>query len=152
MNFTYQQGWSHLLRGNDYEAADIRVLLLETDDEDPDYDTIDALLAGDAVELSSTDYEREAATGETIEVDDVQDQTELHIDDVTFDGTAGNGINQAGSEQAVAAVVYIHLTDDTDSIPLAHLDDGGFPITPNGSDITIQWDADGFAYIDTMPA
>lgn len=40
-----------------------------------------------------------------------------------------------------AAILYQHITDDTDSYPVAWIDEGGYPVTPTGlTRHTINWD------------
>lgn len=145
-SFVYNAAKKQLLDGDlDFNAPDdIRVLLLEANsDVNPDDATIQAVLArAGTTELSSAGYARQALTGEVTSQDDVNDRAEFDADDVTFPS-----VSQAAAEQAVAAVIYKHVTDDTDAIPIAHIDTGGFPITPNGSDITIQWNAEGILQV-----
>lgn len=152
-NFNYNAGIFHLVDDTLYKNADIRALLLETDAENRDHASIQDIFDDGGVELSSTNYAREEIAGEVVNKDDVNDTIEFDGDDTVFDGSDGTGITQAGSEQAVAAVVYIHIDGtDANDIPLAHIDDGGFPITPNGSDITLQWNSDGIFLLDTNPS
>lgn len=120
---------------------DIRVLLLEAaSDENKDDATVQAVLArAGTTELTSTNYSRQALTTEAVTVDNTDDEAVFDADNVTF-----SSVSQAGSETVVAAVVYKHVTDDTDSIPFLFLDSlTGLPLTPNGSDITITWATEG---------
>ena len=48
-----------------------------------------------------------------------------------------------GLRQAVGMIVYLHVTNDTDSIPFLWIDTGGFPFDGNGSAVTSQWNAEG---------
>lgn len=141
--FTYNVAKKQLLDGDlDFNAPnDIRVLLLEAaTDENADDATVSAVLArAGTTELTSTGYSRQALTGETTSQDDANDRAEFDADDVTF-----SSVSQAASETVVAVVYYKHVTDDTDAIPIA-FDDSltGLPLTPNGSDITITFSAEG---------
>ena len=45
------------------------------------------------------------------------------------------------------ALLYIHVTDDTDSIPAAWIDTGGFPFDGTGANNTIQWNALGIVQL-----
>lgn len=54
--------------------------------------------------------------------------------DVTLSAVTG--------DQAEAIVVYKHTGVESTSNLIAYIDSGtGLPVTPNGGDITIQWDA-----------
>ena len=140
-NFWYNQAAQGVMEGTiDLDLDDIRVILLEVDEEDHDHAFIAALLATSAAELTSTGYARVALANEAVNLDDANNRSEFDADDTTF-----ASVSQLAAEVAVAAVVYKHVTNDADSIPLFHLDDGGFPITPQGGDIVIQWDAEGIA-------
>lgn len=146
-NFVYNVAKKQLVDGDlDLNLPDdIRVLLLEAaTDEDPDDATVSAVLGrAGTTELTSTGYSRQALTGETTSQDDPNDRAEFDADDAVF-----SGVSQAGSETVVAYLVYKHVTDDTDSIPILFVDTAtGLPLTPNGSDITIQWDAEGIMQV-----
>jgi hypothetical protein len=140
-NFLYNVAKKQLLDGDlDFDAPqDIRVLLLETEtDADPDDLTVAAVLArAGTTELTNTGYARQALTGETTSQDDVNDRAEFDAGDATFTAVeAGNNV--------VAFLIYKHVTNDADSIPIGLVDTAtGLPITPNGSDITIAWNAEG---------
>ena len=139
-NAAYNKAKAELLKGTlDFDAPDdIRVMLLETAGFDADHATIAAVLAGAAVELTSTNYSRQALAGEGVTQDDVNDRGEFDATDATF-----SSVSQAGSENVVAAIVFKFITNDSSSIPIAYIDTGGFPITANGSDIVITWNAEG---------
>lgn len=142
-NFAYTYAAEGLMNGTiDLDANDIRVLLLQVDEETKTYANITALLASAATELTSTGYTRQALASEAVVRDDANSRAEFDAADATF-----SSVSQASSEQAVAAVVYKFVTNDGDSIPLFHIDDGGFPITPQGGDIVIQWNAEGIAQL-----
>lgn len=132
----------------DLDAAgdDIRVLLLEAaTDENKDDTTVQAVLArAGTTELTSTGYSRQALANEATSQDDTDDEGVFDADNVTF-----SSVSQAGSETVVAIVIYKHVTDDTDSVPLLFIDGAtGLPLTPNGSDIQIQWAAEGILNVN----
>ena len=139
-NAAYNEAKTELLKGTlDFDAPDdIRVLLLETAGFDATDATIGAVLAGAAVELTSTGYSRQALAGEGVTKDDVNDRGEFNADDTTF-----SSVSRDGSETIVAAIVFKFITNDAASIPIAYIDTGGFPISPNGSNIVITWNAEG---------
>jgi len=58
-------------------------------------------------------------------------------DNVTFTAVTGASVE--------ALVIYIDTTNVATSRLVAYIDTGvtGFPVTPNGGDITVTWDASG---------
>lgn len=52
----------------------------------------------------------------------------------------------AGTVQA-AILILEGKSDDSTSILIAYIDQGGFPVTTNGGDLTIQWSASGILQI-----
>lgn len=58
-------------------------------------------------------------------------------DNVTFTAVTGNSVE--------ALVIYIDTTNVATSRLVAYIDTGvtGFPVTPNGGDITVTWNASG---------
>lgn len=142
-NFVYNVAKKQLLDGDlDFNAPnDIRILLLElATDENPDDDTVAAVLArAGTTELTSTGYARQALAGETTSLDDPNDRAEFDANDVTF-----SAVSQAAAETVVGWLVFKFITDDNGSIPIIFVDTAtGLPLTPNGSDITITWNAEG---------
>ncbi len=115
---------------------DIRVALLMTN---TDADTLATAALMNALALDETagaNYVRKALVNELITQDDGNNRAEFDADDVTWTAL-GNG---ARSIQGV--IVYKHVTDDTDSIPICFID---FAVDqdPGGSNFTLQWDAQG---------
>lgn len=122
----------------DLNADDIRVALLMTnttaDTENDgvnfvaDFTTLD--------EMDGANYVRKALANEAVNKDDANDRAEFDADDVTWTAL-GNG-----TRAVQGALVYKHVTNDADSIPIAFIE---FAATqnPGGSDFTIQWDAEG---------
>jgi hypothetical protein len=142
-NFVYNIAKKQLLDGDiDFNAPDdIRILLLEAaTDENPDDVTVQAVLArAGTTELTSTGYARQALAGEATSQDDANDRAEFDANDVTF-----SAVSQAAAETVIGWVVFKFITDDAGSIPIIFVDTAtGLPLTPNGSDITITWNAEG---------
>ncbi len=117
----------------------IRIMLVDSSYvANQDNDKVDAGGANDPIdaELSGAGYCRITLAGRTINEDDANDRAEYDADDVTWPG-----IN-AGT--AAAAIVFKEsAVGDTQSILIALIDTGGFPITTNGGDLTIQFNAEG---------
>jgi len=98
-------------------------------------------------EISGTGYTpgwgktgRQLLTNKAVAEDDSGDRGYLTADNVTW--TAIN----AGTVQA-AILIREGQSDDSTSILIAYIDQGGFPITTNGGDLTIQWSASGILQI-----
>lgn len=123
---------------------DFRLLLLEASgDQDPDDATVQAVLArAGTTELTSAGYSRVAVTGEITNQNDTDDRAEVDADDAVFPG-----ISQVGSETVVGYLLYKHVTDDTDSIPILMVDSFS-PVPPNGSSITVSWNAGGIYRVE----
>jgi len=121
----------------DLNAHDIRVALLMTD---TDADTAnDGILTVDDLALDECDganYVRKALANEAVNKDDANDRAEFDADDVVWTAL-GNG-----TRQIQGALVYKHITDDTDSIPIAWIEYGS-TVNPGGGDHTISWNAEG---------
>lgn len=112
----------------------------EADDTLNNYDDLDALLtAAGNTEAASTNYARIeiAAAGVTWSVDDSGNTAKVVIDsDQTW-----SSVSQAASESWVKLLVCYDADngagDDSNIIPLTHHD---FAVTPNGGDITADFD------------
>lgn len=106
-----------------------------------DYDTLAALLAGSANEITNSGYARKVLTDSdiaTIGPDDTNDRMDVDIPDQTWTGLA------AGDAITDFLVCYdSDTTGGTDSniIPLTLHD---FAVTADGSDVTAQINAAGF--------
>lgn len=119
-------------------AANGIVLLLTTGEAEAamsDYDDLAALLAGTPVEASDASYSRKTGITGTVTVDDSNDRTDVDIPDQTFSALAGAAI-------VSLIVAYEEAAADATRIPLSHHD---FAVTPDGSDVTAQFNAAGFA-------
>ena len=86
-------------------------------------------------ELSDPSYSRAILSNLAVNKDNVNDRAEFDADDEVF-----SSIN-AGTAQA--ALIYLHVTNDTDSIPLIYIDQTDFPIVTNGGDVTLNFNAEG---------
>lgn len=106
-----------------------------------DVDTLTALLALDANEVTNANYARKTlnqAGGITVTVDDANDRVEVDIPDQTFTDIA------AGDPWTDLVICYDPDTTggtDANIVPLVNLD---FAVTPDGSSIVAEFDGDGF--------
>ncbi len=110
-----------------------------------DHDFVDEAGANDPIdhELSGTGYTagfggsgRKTLSSKTATEDDANDRAE-------FDDGADITWTAIDAGTAAAAILYKHNTADTDSVLIAYIDTGGFPVVTNGGDLTIQWNAEG---------
>lgn len=118
-------------------AANGGILLLiaaDTDDAMRDTDTLTALLATGANEATDGSYARKTGLTGTITVDDTNNRVDVDLPDQTFTALAGAAILDA-------VVFYEEAAADATRIPLTLHD---FAVTPDGSDVTLQFNAAGF--------
>ena len=116
---------------------DIRVLLCDsttTCDTEQDKATISGYTT--LGELAGTGYARQALTSEAVNQDNPNNRAEFDAADATFSSMA------ADNNDAVGALVYKHVTNDTDSIPICWVEFAASQ-SFNGGDFTIQWNAEG---------
>lgn len=139
-NLVYNAAKAQLADGTiDYLNDTIQVMLVTssyTPDADDTY--IDAGGANDPVdhELSGSGYTRKTLASKAINTDNTNDRAEFDAANLTW--TAIN----AGT--AAAAIVFHNAgTGDTGAQMICYIDQGGFPITTNGGDLTITWNAEG---------
>ena len=122
-------------------TTDVFVMLLETAEPDAtlnDYDDIAAMLAGAPIEAAFTNYSRKTGLTGTITPDDPNDRVDVDILDQTWTA-AGNGTNETLAKLVVG---YENAAADATRLPLTHHD---FVVTTDGSDLTAQVNAAGFA-------
>jgi hypothetical protein len=139
MSFSYTPAKAAIACGEiAFDSADIRLLLVMSDttaDTDEDAATIDAITTLD--EYDGDAYVRKAFAGETVTEDDTNDRAEFSADPVTWTALG------VGTRQAVGMVIFLFVTNDTDSIPIAYVDTGGFPFDGNGLDVLMTPNAEG---------
>lgn len=122
----------------DLDTHDIRVALVGTSttcDTEEDVALMNGFTTLD--ECDATDYARVALANEAVNVDTANDRGEFDADDAAF-GAIGNGTNFT----IQGAVIYKHVTDDTDSLPIAYIEFAS-TLTTNGGTVTINWNAEG---------
>jgi hypothetical protein len=143
MSFAYTPAKEHFAKGTlAWQTSDIRVLLVmanTTADTDQDAGTISAI--GTLDEYDGASYARKAVTGEAVNRDDANNRAELDANDITWSALG------AGTRQAQAMVVLAFVTNDSDSIPIAYIDSGGFPFAGTGSDVAVTWNAEGIVQL-----
>jgi hypothetical protein len=110
----------------DLLVDDIRAILVDTADYSVDlaaHDFLDDVAAGARVAVSS-ELTNKSTTGGVFDADDV-----------TWSSVTG--------DQCEAVILYKHTGTDSTSPLIAYIDSfsSGMPVTPNGGNITCQWDS-----------
>lgn len=85
-------------------------------------------------EYDGASYARQMLTGIAVNEDDSNARAELMTNPITWP-TLG-----AGTRQATAMILFRFVTDDSDSVPIAYVDDGGFPFDGDGLDTILTPD------------
>lgn len=135
--FNYALG--QLINGGiDLNTDDIRAILCMTNTTaDTAKDAIDQISDLTLDECDDSGYARVALTGEAVNVDDTNDRAEFDANDLSFTGLSGN------SSRAIQGVLlYKHVTNDADSIPIVFIDfTSDIPAT--ATQIDVPWDSEG---------
>jgi hypothetical protein len=135
---TYNRGLKEL-SDQSWQSADIRVMLLTQDAGltfDPDHAFVGDVLG--AAGNSDSGAPRTVVPSRTATQDDANDRLVLGHGDVDFTALDVGAVG--------AAVYYRHVSSDANS-PVWFYKDSGFPLTTNGSDVTIRTGAGGLATI-----
>lgn len=146
-SFVFTPAKAYLGRADlDLNLHDIRCMLLKvaastTADTDQDAATISAITT--LGEIVATGYARIALTTEAVNQDDANNRAEFDADDVAFGALGG-----ASNDTMEFLLYYRHVTNDTDSVPIALIMGTIFPgsastMTTNGSTVTIVHHAEG---------
>lgn len=111
------------------------VTVMEADAAAKDHDDLAAFLgAAGTTEKADGGYSRKVALTGTITVDDTNDRVDVDIPDQTFSALTATAITDL-------IVAYEEAAADATRIPLTAHD---FAVTPDGSDVTAQFNAAGF--------
>jgi hypothetical protein len=138
-SFVYHRALAKLLSGDlDLNTHDIRMALVMTN-TDADTNTDAEFIASFASldEMDGANYVRKALANETVTADLTNDRGEFTADAVTW-SALGNG-----TRQLEGIVLFRHVTNDADSIPIAFIDPPGWPLNPGGADLTVTPNAEG---------
>ena len=123
----------------DLDTDDIRAALLMTNTT-ADTEATETLMNGFTTldECDATGYARIDMAGLTITQDDANTRAEFDATDLSFTGLGGDATR---SYQGV--LIYKHVTNDTDSIPLFFVEFSNQPITSAATQVDVPWDAQG---------
>jgi hypothetical protein len=140
-NFVYNHAKHLALTGAlDLSTADVRVILVMTNttaDTEDDPTTVAGFTTLDEFDGSGYSSGGVALTGEAVAKDAGNNRSEFDATDATFTAIG------AGTRDVQAALAIVWGGSLGASIPLAFIDTGGFPFTANGSNVVIQWNAEG---------
>ena len=142
MSLTYTNAKAEILKGNiNLITDDIRVILVsEATTADTEEDTALISAFGTLDEYNGTNYVRKALASQAVAPDNTNNRGEFDADDVTWTALG------AGATPVEGALIYKHVTNDGDSIPLFFITTGGIDgFQGNGSDFKIQWNTEGIA-------
>lgn len=133
-NLIYNKAKKGFVDGTiDWDGDTIKVMLVgETYTPDKDHNFVSEVVS---TELSGTGYERKSLENKTVVQDDVNDVAKVDADDITWESI------QAGTAKGM--VVYKQGSSDTDSILIAYIDEGGFPVVSNGGDLIMEFHSNG---------
>ena len=142
-NFWYNEAKRALAEGElDLVDNTLQVMLVMTNttvDTEDDVNTLSGFTTLD--EYDGANYARGTIANLAIAEDTANDRAEIDGDNQVF---ASLG---AGTRQCQAAVIFKFVTNDSDSVPIAYYDTGGFPFDGTGSNVTVQWNAQGILQI-----
>lgn len=125
-NALYDRGRQGFLAGEiDWDANDIRIILIDEAD-----DTIDLALDEDLADRAgAARVATSSALGTKTTTAGVADAADVTLSSVT--GDVSESID-----------IYQHTGTEATSLLIANIDTAtGLPVTPNGGNITVQWDA-----------
>lgn len=149
-NFIYNEAKRALGAGEiNWASADIRVCLVMTNttaDTEDDVNTFGAAGVNFTTfdEFDGAGYSAGgvALASEALAEDSANNRAELDAGDAAF------GALSSGTRAIQGAIVYMYTGGSfANSMPLAWIDTGGFPVTPAGASVTIQWNAEGIIQI-----
>lgn len=125
-NALYDRGRQGFLAGEiDWDANDIRIILIDEAD-----DTIDLAVDEDLADRAgAARVATSSALGSKTTAAGVADAADVTLSSVT--GDVSESID-----------IYQHTGTEATSLLIANIDTAtGLPVTPNGGNITVQWDA-----------
>lgn len=125
-NALYDRGRQGFLAGEiDWDANDIRIILIDEAD-----DTIDLAVDEDLADRAgAARVATSSALGSKTTAAGVADAADVTLSSVT--GDVSESID-----------IYQHTGTESTSLMIANIDTAtGLPVTPNGGNITVQWDA-----------
>lgn len=140
MSFVYTEAKRALLAGElDLNAHDIRAMLvLNTTTADTEEDVTTIAGFSSLAEVSDGSYARVSLTTEAVNSDNANNRAEFSSDTPI----SWPALTTGGTVQAM--ILYRHVTNDADSVPIAFIDSGGFPFSLTGANLSVNQNAEGW--------
>jgi len=122
----------------DLNADDIRIrLCMNTTTCDTENDAMVFLDDFALIDVcDGANYVDKALANEAVNKDDANDRAEFDADDVTWTALG------VGTRTTVGVLVYKFVATDADHVPICYVEFAG-AVTHDGTDFTIQWNAEG---------
>lgn len=125
----------------DFSADTFKIRLVMTNttcDTERNKATMSGFTTIDAYD--GANYADKTLASETVTEDNINHRGVFDAADFTWTALG------VGTRQAQGMVLYKFVTNDSDSIPIAFIDTGGFPFDGNGGDVTVTVNASGLMY------
>lgn len=128
--------------GLDLDTNDIRVaLVMSNTTVDTENDGINFVSGFTTLdEMNGANYVRKALTSKAVTKNDTNDRGEFDAADLTWTALG------AGTRSIVGALVFRHVSADSDSIPVAFLEFDS-PVTADGSDFILSFNSGGIVQL-----
>lgn len=141
-NFWYTEGLRLALTGGlNAPSNTLRARLFRTGSThgtEKDVTTMDGFTTKN--ECDGANYAAQTLANVAVSIDAGNNRVKITCDDPAWTNL---GANSSGDN--IACVIEKRVTDDTDSPPILHIDQGGFPFNGSGSTVTLEVHADGLA-------
>ena len=123
------------IRDDDNDVLVLLVTVMEADSAAKDHNNLSVFLgAAGTTEKADGGYARKSPLTGVVTVDDTNDRVDVDIPDQTWSAMTATAVTDL-------IVAYEEAAADTTRIPLTAHD---FAVTPDGSDVTAQFNASGF--------
>lgn len=123
----------------DMVSDDIRCALLMTNttaDTENEKSLMNAFTTLD--ESDATGYARVSLASQAVTQDASNNRAEFDAADISFTGLGGDA-----TRDYQGVLIYKHVTNDTDSIPLAFIEFSNQPLAKEASQVNVPWNAEG---------
>lgn len=143
-DFVYTKACTKIATGTiNFSTADLRIILCMTNttagtQEDTEF--ISGFTTLD--EMDGANYARATLTSEAVNEDTTNNRAEFDFDNPVFTSLG------AGTRSVAGFILYVHVTNDTDSYPVVWVDTN-FPFTANGGNLTLNINVEGFLQFAT---
>lgn len=142
-NFQFAPGMLECMNGNsvDLLADTIRAALLRNRLDQATHGRIATVAGLSIVEFAGAGYARITLAGKVLALDPTATVNEFYFssNSLLFPALSPDVLGPAEG-----LLIFAQKTDDSDSIPLAYHEDGGFPQDPDGTDFTVPPNAEGW--------